>query len=226
MEIYKKKCKCKGKVLSLSRLCFQIYICVGLFCSISNGDNHVTSNKEELLATPSGSSKRDDPGGGNNISSPFSIVSSESPAITSSASNTIRTTKKEPSMTFSYPMKNHIRFEGETLRLTCEAKGYPPPLRIQWSKDHLPLEKQNRRIKIRRKDMGDESSLRSVVRIRNLEIMDKGIYRCDVSNNINTISSESLVQVHPKKLKNWQRQHNNKHQTVCLIHKSIEFYSN
>jgi hypothetical protein len=42
--------------------------------------------------------------------------------------------------------------------------------------------------------------------------MDKGIYRCDVRSSLKTISSESLVQVHPKKLKNWGRQHNNKHQ--------------
>ena len=180
-------------------------------CSISNGDNRVTSNNEHIIATPSGSTKRDDPGGGNNISS-FSIASSESPFI--STSNSIKTTTKEV-MKFSYTLKNHVRFEGETLRLTCEAQGNPPPLRIQWYKDHLPLENQNRRIKIRRKEVEDESSLRSVVRIRNLEIMDKGIYRCDVSNNLKTISSESLVQVHPKKLKNWGRQHNkNKHQMV------------
>ena len=111
-------------------------------------------------------------------------------------------------------MKNHVRFEGETLRLICEAKGNPPPLEIEWFKDHLPLEKQNRRIRIRRKETGEKDSMRSVVRIRNLEIMDKGIYRCDVRNSLKTISSESLVQVHPKKLKNWGRQHNNKHQMV------------
>ena len=211
MEISKKKFKHETKMLSFSP-CFRIYLCIGIFCSISNGDNQITSNNEGIISTSSGSTKRDDPGGGNSSSS--SLSSSESPLT--QTSNNIKTMKD--AIAFSYPMKNHVRFEGETLRLTCEAKGYPPPLKIQWYKDHLPLEKQNRRIRIRRKEMGDDSSLRSVVRIRNLEIMDKGIYRCDVSNNINTISSESLVQVHPKKLKNWGRQHNNnKHKMVRMI---------
>ena len=180
-------------------------------CSKSYGDNRVMSHNENIIATPSGSAKRDDPGGGTNISY-LSVASSESPYI--STSNSIKTTTKDV-MKFSYMLKNHVRFEGETLRLTCEAQGNPPPLKIQWYKDHLPLENQNRRIKIRRKELEDESALRSIVRIRNLEIMDKGIYRCDVSNNLKTISSESLVQVHPKKLKNWGRQHNsNKNQLV------------
>ena len=217
MEISKKKLKHGAKIPSLSP-CFQIYLCIGIFCSISNGDNQVTSNNEGIIATPSGSTKRDDPGGGN-ISSP-SITSSESPLT--QTSNNIKT--MQDTIEFSYPMKNYVRFEGETLRLTCEAKGNPPPLRIQWYKNHLPLEKQNRRIRIRRKEMEDDSSLRSVVRIRNMEIMDKCIYRCDVSNNIKTITSESLVQVHPKKLKNWGRQHNNnKHQMVSRTYPLLFF---
>ena len=202
----------KSKDSCMSRF-LQTYVLILISsCSIIYGDNRVTSNNEHIIATPSGSAKRDDPGGGSKNISSFSIVSSESPFI--STSNSIRTTTKDV-MKFSYTLKNHVRFEGETLRLTCEAQGNPPPLKIQWYKDHLPLENQSRRIKIRRKELEDDSALRSVVRIRNLEIMDKGIYRCDVSNNLKTISSESLVQVHPKKLKNWGRQHNsNKHQMV------------
>ena len=183
-----------------------LFVCLSIFFSISNGDTQVTSNTENIPSTPSGSTKRDDPGGGR-FSSSLDVVSSETPLVTTR--NALENPKD--SITFSYPMKNYTRFEGETLRLTCEAKGNPPPLRIQWYKNHLPLERQNGRIRIRRPKVGSESSLRSSVRIRNLEIMDKGIYRCDVGNDVNTISSESLVQVHPKKLKGWGRQHNNNH---------------
>ena len=141
MEILRKKCQNGEKVSSLSR-CFQMCLCIGIFFSIGNGDNQVTGNNEGIIATPSGSTKRDDPGGGN-ISS-YSIPSSES-TITPTSNDIIKTTKD--TITFSYPMKeNHVRFEGETLRLTCEAQGNPPPLRIQWYKDHLPLENKNRRI--------------------------------------------------------------------------------
>ena len=120
------------------------------------------SNKKGVI----GSARRDDPGGGSKNISSLSIVSSESPFI--STSNSIRTTTKDV-MKFSYTLKNHVRFEGETLRLTCEAQGNPPPLKIQWYKDHLPLENQSRRIKIRRKELEDDSALRSVVRFRKAE---------------------------------------------------------
>ena len=224
MEILRKP-HSKGQAIkrptSLSGWYFGLSLFCGIFFTSTTGDIQITNSNEDILATPSGSSKRDDPGGGN-VSS-FLISSSEAPAIIQTSNNIEDTT--QDSISFSYPMKNHVRFEGETLRLICEAKGNPPPLEIQWFKDHLPLEKQNRRIKIRRKETGEKDSMRSVVRIRNLEIMDKGIYRCDVRSSLKTISSESLVQVHPKKLKNWGRQHNNKHQMVskqrCL---SIRIY--
>ena len=226
MEILRKP-HSKGQAIKQPTSLLGWYFGLSLFCGIfftsTTGDIQITNSNEDILATPSGSSKRDDPGGGN-VSS-YLISSSEAPAIIQ-ASNNIEDATQD-SISFSYPMKNHVRFEGETLRLICEAKGNPPPLEIQWFKDHLPLEKQNRRIRIRRKETGEKDSMRSVVRIRNLEIMDKGIYRCDVRSSLKTISSESLVQVHPKKLKNWGRQHNNKHQMVskkrCL---SIRIYEN
>ena len=226
MEILRKP-HGKGQAIAQPTSLLGWYFGLSLFCGIfftsTTGDIQITNSNEDILATPSGSSKRDDPGGGN-VSS-FLISSSEAPAIIQTSNNIEDTT--QDSISFSYPMKNHVRFEGETLRLICEAKGNPPPLEIEWFKDHLPLEKQNRRIKIRRKETGEKDSMRSVVRIRNLEIMDKGIYRCDVRSSLKTISSESLVQVHPKKLKNWGRQHNNKHQMVskqrCL---SIRIYEN
>ena len=226
MEILRKP-HSKGQAIKQPTSLLGWYFGLSLFCGIfftsTTGDIQITNSNEDILATPSGSSKRDDPGGGNGSS--FLVSSSEAPAIIQTSNNIEDAT--QDSISFSYPMKNHVRFEGETLRLICEAKGNPPPLEIQWFKNHLPLEKQNRRIRIRRKETGEKDSVRSVVRIRNLEIMDKGIYRCDVRNSLKTISSESLVQVHPKKLKNWGRQHNNKHQMVSKERcRCIRIYEN
>ena len=189
-----------------------MYVLMGLFYTIGNGDAQINSDMEDIPATSAGSTKRDDPGGG--LSSSFPLVSPETPL----GPPPKKLEDNDPGIGFSSPLKNYTRFAGENLRLICEAKGYPPPLRILWFKDHLPLEKQAGRIKIRHK-VGSGSSMRSTVRIRNLETMDKGIYRCDATNVVDTISSESLVQVHPKKLKNWDRQRNNynKHQQVCNI---------
>ena len=105
---------------------------------------------------------------------------------------------------FLYPMKNFTRFTGESLNIKCHLEGDPPVNEIVWLKNEAPLHEEKGRIKIKFK-IGSGSSQWSRVRIRDLEPMDTGFYRCEASNGIDMVSAESMVKVHLKSKVNWPK---------------------
>ena len=129
--------------------------------------------------------ERDDPGGG---ALSTAVSSTLATMTTSSYSNTIK---------FIYPMKNFTKLSGGTLKLRCEVQADPAATSISWFRNEAPLMEERGRVKIRTK-VGSGDSQWSRVRIKPLETMDTGFYRCEVKNGVNVLSAESMVKIHLK----------------------------
>ena len=91
-------------------------------------------------------------------------------------------------------MKNFTRLSGGTLKLRCEVKSNPPATDIRWFRNEMALTKEGSRVRIRTK-IGNGETQWSRVRIKPLDTMDTGFYRCQASNGKRVISAESMVKV-------------------------------
>ena len=91
-------------------------------------------------------------------------------------------------------MKNFTRLSGGTLKLRCEVKSNPPATDIRWFRNEMALTKEGSRVRIRTK-VGNGETQWSRVRIKPLDTMDTGFYRCQASNGKRVISAESMVKL-------------------------------
>ena len=96
---------------------------------------------------------------------------------------------------FASPMKNFTKISGESLKLKCEVRGFPPASNFRWFKDEAPLMEERGRIRIRSRTGSGDVQVSRVV-FQSLNTMDTGFYRCEASNGISVTHGESMVKVH------------------------------
>lgn len=75
--------------------------------------------------------------------------------------------------------------EGKTVILECRASGSPKP-NISWAKNDLPLH-QDPRFQI---------DVNGSLRVVNLQLNDRGIYRCSASNSAGAVSEFARLEVY------------------------------
>ena len=140
--------------------------------------------------------ERDDPGGGVSATSTQLLLTPE--VTTTGESNPTSATAADAaaagSIRFVYPMKNFTKLSGGTLKLRCEVEGDPAVTDITWFRNEMLLTREAGRVKIRTK-VGSGDTQWSRVRIKPLETMDTGFYRCQATNGKQTVSAESMVKV-------------------------------
>ena len=90
--------------------------------------------------------------------------------------------------------KNFTKLSGGTLKLRGEGEGDPAVTDITWFRNEMLLTREAGRVKIRTK-VGSGDTQWSRVRIKPLETMDTGFYRCQATNGKQTVSAESMVKV-------------------------------
>lgn len=83
------------------------------------------------------------------------------------------------------PIEGRLR-EGETLYLTCDAKGYPTPT-VRWEKSSVELFSSGRMT------VNNEN-----LRITNVSLDDTGLYTCVVTNGEEKAEDDKSIQVIPK----------------------------
>ena len=143
--------------------------------------------------------ERDDPGGGVSATSTQLLLTPEV-TTTTGESNSLSTSATAAdaatagSIKFVYPMKNFTKLSGGTLKLRCEVEGEPAVTDITWFRNEMLLTREAGRVKIRNK-VGSGDTQWSRVRIKPLETMDTGFYRCQATNGKQTVSAESMVKV-------------------------------
>ena len=142
--------------------------------------------------------ERDDPGGGVSATSTQLLMTPEV-TTTTGESNSPPTSATSADATagsikFVYPMKNFTKLSGGTLKLRCEVEGDPAVTDITWFRNEMLLTREAGRVKIRTK-VGTGDTQWSRVRIKPLETMDTGFYRCQATNGKQTVSAESMVKV-------------------------------
>ena len=100
----------------------------------------------------------------------------------------------EESLEFVRDLRNVTREQGESLKVRCEVEGSPPANRFRWFFNEAPLHEEPGRIKVKTNIKGSGSQF-SVLRFQELKFLDKGYYRCEASNDYDTIKSTFVVNV-------------------------------
>ena len=137
--------------------------------------------------------------GGHAIEESSNLITANSTASVAFITTTT-TTEKIPTLVFEEPMKNYTKYAGENLKIKCVVRGQPPAKTIKWFKNEAPIDKEGGRIRIRDKFAGGSSGAiqKSQVKFTKLEPLDSGFYKCEASNGLETIRSETVIKVHPR----------------------------
>lgn len=112
-------------------------------------------------------------------------------------------------MHFVRPLNNVTRDSGKSVKLNCEVTGEPPPLRIQWYMNEVPVggpadagggngngeKKSKPRLTVKRFQSRHKNGLGSRLRINKLEVHDTGFFTCEASNGIEKIQSSAILMV-------------------------------
>ena len=98
------------------------------------------------------------------------------------------------SLVFIRELKNITKEQGDSLKVKCEVSGDPPATKFKWFFNEAPLHEVQGRIKVKTYLKGSSSQI-SVLRFQELEPLDKGYYRCEASNDFETIKSTSVINV-------------------------------
>ena len=80
------------------------------------------------------------------------------------------------------------------MKVKCEVSGEPPATKFKWFFNEAPYQEDPGRTKVKTYLKGSGSQY-SVLRIQQLEALDKGYYRCEASNDLETIKSTSVINV-------------------------------
>ena len=100
----------------------------------------------------------------------------------------------EKSLEFVRDLRNVTREQGESLKVRCEVEGSPPANRFKWFFNEAPLHEEAGRIKIKTNTKASSSQF-SVIRFQELKFLDKGFYRCEASNDYDTIKKTFVINV-------------------------------
>ena len=101
---------------------------------------------------------------------------------------------EDKSLVFIRELKNITKEQGDSLKIKCEVSGDPPATKFKWFFNEAPLFEEQGRIKVKTFLKGSSSQF-SVLRFQELEVLDKGYYRCEASNDFQTIKSTSVINV-------------------------------
>ncbi|KAL5244144.1 hypothetical protein ACI65C_011554 [Semiaphis heraclei] len=116
---------------------------------------------------------------------------------------------KSSVMHFVRQLNNITRDSGKSVKLNCEVTGEPPPLRIQWYMNEVPVggsdgaggggdggngeKKSKPRLTVKRFQSRHKNGLGSRLRINKLEVHDKGFFTCKATNGIEEIQSTAIL---------------------------------
>lgn len=110
-------------------------------------------------------------------------------------------------MHFVRQLNNVTRDSGKSVKLNCEVTGEPPPLRIQWYMNEVPVggsadvgngvgeKKSKPRLTVKRFQSRHKNGLGSRLRINKLEVHDTGFFMCEATNGIEKIQSTAILMV-------------------------------
>lgn len=115
-------------------------------------------------------------------------------------------------MHFVRQLNNVTRDSGKSVKLNCEVTGEPPPLRIQWYMNEVPVggaddgngngsggggaeKKSKPRLTVKRFQSRHKNGLGSRLRINKLEVHDTGFFTCEAVNGIEKIQSTAILVV-------------------------------
>ncbi|XP_050427076.1 tyrosine-protein kinase transmembrane receptor Ror-like [Adelges cooleyi] len=107
---------------------------------------------------------------------------------------------------FVRQLANMTRDSGASVKLRCEVTGEPPPLRIQWYMNEVPVgnepagnggdKKSKPRLSVKRySPRHKNAAVGSRLRINKLEVHDTGFFTCEASNGIEKIQSTAILVV-------------------------------
>ena len=85
-------------------------------------------------------------------------------------------------------LKNVSKETGDFLKLRCEVSGVRPATEFRWLVNDALLVEEKNRVKV--KTNLDARPQWSMLRIRDLETLDKAFYKCIATNGIDTVSSQ------------------------------------
>ncbi|PVD23116.1 hypothetical protein C0Q70_16379 [Pomacea canaliculata] len=80
--------------------------------------------------------------------------------------------------------RNQTVMNNKRLRLPCRAQGSEQPVRVQWYHDNKPMYKQGRNYRI--------SERTGTLRFTEVQVVDRGIYRCKVWNDFEEVYSDPV----------------------------------
>ncbi|CAL4076164.1 unnamed protein product, partial [Meganyctiphanes norvegica] len=105
---------------------------------------------------------------------------------------------------FTRRLANLTKDSGETVKLRCEFSGDPPPSRYRWSKNEAPVQLQKQRVIERRYQYksGGIMIYGTKLTIKDLEIHDKGYYKCEATNGEEKREDTGILIVKPS---SWHR---------------------
>jgi receptor tyrosine kinase-like orphan receptor 1 len=125
-------------------------------------------------------------------------------------------------MHFVRQLNNITRDSGKSVKLNCEVTGEPPPLRIQWYMNEVPVggsdgvgggggsdggsgeKKSKPRLTVKRFQSRHKNGLGSRLRINKLEVHDKGFFTCEATNGIEKIQSTAILIVKVNRFSEFQ----------------------
>ncbi|XP_063603462.1 tyrosine-protein kinase transmembrane receptor ROR2-like isoform X1 [Penaeus indicus] len=101
-------------------------------------------------------------------------------------------------------LNNVTKDSGDVVKLKCEFTGDPPPTRFRWYKNEAPVIEEKGRVMDRKYEFksGGTRVYGTKLTIKDLEIHDKGFYKCEASNGDDRVQSTGILLVKPGQ---WRR---------------------
>lgn len=101
---------------------------------------------------------------------------------------------------FVRELGNLTKTTGDSIKLRCEVKNLNisfPKVQFAWYHDFVQIT-NSKRIKIKNRQIPESNNYVSMLRISDLEVTDKGFYKCRAFNGISKIYSEGVLDVSNK----------------------------
>ncbi|KAB7496272.1 hypothetical protein Anas_07449, partial [Armadillidium nasatum] len=113
------------------------------------------------------------------------------------SSSSVNGTSK--SLRFVRGLTNLTKDTRNTVKLKCEVTGDPPPLKFRWYKNDAPVIEEKGRVIARRYQYKNEGEtiFGGKLTLKDLEVHDRGFYRCEITNGVEKVASTGILLVKP-----------------------------